>query len=223
MELVVPEWMLNRNNANIKKVGLENTGASSLEYARTCLGVDNYSETDILDIGCGVRFTATFINKKIPVKSYTGIELVKSLVDFLKSEVENKDKRFRYVYWNVHNARYNKNGDPMESFDRFPLDGAFDIIWAWSVFTHLSPSDSRNMLRISRHHAKESTKLFFSAFIDDNIRDFDDRDPINTLTYAYYSKDFMTGLVERAGWKVDAFHKPNPAGWVQSVFVCSTK
>ena len=218
--LIVPEWMLNRNNPKVKEVGLENTGQASLEFAKERLGIANFEDTDILDVGCGVRFTATFVNHRIPVKSYTGIELVPKLVEFLQSEVEAKDDHFKFEYWDVHNARYNKMGKPMSEFDRFPVDGDFDIIWMWSVFTHLAPSDSADMLRLSRNHIRPDGKLFFSAFIDDDIDEFDDRDPVNTLTYAYYSRRYLESLVEAAGWSVESFAPPNPRGWVQSTFVC---
>jgi len=111
--LTVPDWMLNRNNANVRKVGLEKTGEASLDFAKERLGIASYEDTDILDVGRGVRFTATFVNQSIPLKSYTGIELVPKLVEFLQTQVEAKDDRFKFVYWNVHNARYNKAGKPM--------------------------------------------------------------------------------------------------------------
>lgn len=221
MYLEIPGWMLRRNSAKVAEAGLENTGVASLDHAKDCLGIDSYADKDILDIGCGVRFTATFINRGIPVKSYTGVELVEKLVDFLKTNVESKDRRFRFAYWNVHNARYNKTGTPMGRFGRFPVEGTFDIIWMWSVFTHLVPADSENMLRLARAHVRSGTKLFFSAFIDDAVDGFEDRDPVNTLTYAYYSKQLMASLIERTGWRIEAFHKPNPKGWVQSAFVCT--
>ncbi len=36
------------------------------------LGLRDLSESDVLDVGCGVRFTQAIINRDISINSYTG-------------------------------------------------------------------------------------------------------------------------------------------------------
>jgi SAM-dependent methyltransferase len=214
--LTIPAEFSSRNHPRVAQLGYENTGEKSLAYARELLGLESFADTDILDVGCGFRFAMTLVNRDIPVKSYTGVELTEPLVDYLNKELRD-DKRFSFHYWNVHNSLFNATGIPMYMFDCFPSPKNFDVIWAWSVFTHLNPYDAAQMLKLMRRHIRPKTQLFFSAFIDDKIK-YEDRE--NNLVYAYFSRSYLSELVAGAGWKVRIFRPPNLEAWVQSVFVC---
>ena len=39
------------------------------------LGLRDLSESDVLDVGCRVRFTQAIINRDIPILSYTGVDV----------------------------------------------------------------------------------------------------------------------------------------------------
>ncbi len=82
----------NRNAANIAALGAENTGQQLIELAMHQTGRVTLANVDVLDVGCGVRFTQALINRAIPIGSYTGIEVGRSIVDFLKEAVEAKDR-----------------------------------------------------------------------------------------------------------------------------------
>ena len=172
-------------------------------------------------MGCGVRFTQALINRNIPIKSYTGLEVYKPIVDFLQERVQAYDERFRYVFWNARNQLYNPDGVELARQAALPFGDKFDLIWLFSVFTHLDPSDSRALLVLLRKHVRTTGKLFFSAFIDDQLDGFEDRVEDQPLLMAYYGRDYMQSLVQEAGWRVEEFRNQDLSKFIQHYLVCS--
>ena len=220
MRLEVPD-SLQRNHPCVAQRGYENTGQTLLELIAHRTGFSTLGDVDVLDVGCGVRFTQAIVNRGIPIKSYTGIEVSAPIVDFLTREVSAHDSRFRYVHWNVANTMYNLEGEALSEHAGLPVAERFDLIVLYSVFTHLSDQDARALLTILRRHVRPAGKLFFSAFVDDGIDGFEDRDPAHPLLLAYFGRRYLRDLAEAAGWTVDAEYAWDPTAAVQHHFVCS--
>lgn len=213
---VPPE--LQRNSPQVAAAGYEHTGQLLIELATRSVGLSSLEGIDILDVGCGVRFAATIVNRRIPIGSYTGIEVNRTLVEFLKTNIETNDPRFRFFHWDARNEMYNAAGAPMTAQTPFPVRGTFDLIWLFSVFTHLNPDDSLLLLRLMRQRIRDGGKLFFSAFIDDRIDGFEDRVEDKPLENAYYGASMMRRMLEQTGWKVLSLH--DPVDFIQHYFVC---
>lgn len=216
--LIVPDH-LQRNTEGVAKEGYESSGQRLMFLARDRAGLKDFSNSDILDIGCGVRFTVTIINREIDVKSYTGIENHKPIVDFLSKEVT--DPKLHFTHWNVHNRLYNKNGSPMSSFDKLPVEGQYDLVWLFSVFTHQSPSDSSFMFQLIRRHIREDGKLVFTCFINEELETF--KDEHDDLVHAWYGEKFFHSMIKNSGWSVDKWYwaeirENNPYG---RMYICS--
>ncbi|HET6247886.1 MAG TPA: methyltransferase [Tepidisphaeraceae bacterium] len=216
--LQIPE-SLQRNTPAVREAGYENTGLALINLATRKMGFDSLAGLSILDVGCGVRFTQTLINQKVDFGSYTGIEIEKSIVDFLNREVAANDDRFVFAHLEAANVKYAGKGKPMASFERLPIDSRHDIIWLFSVFTHLDPQDSAAMLKFLRRHIKPGGKLFFSAFIDEKLEGFDDRVKDKPLLKAYYGPALVRSMIGEAGWRVESFYEPEK--FIQHHFVCS--
>ena len=212
---------LNRNAPGIAAAGYERTGEWLLGLARDRCGFESLGGVDLLDLGCGVRFAATIVNRKIPIKSYAGLEVEKRIVQFLGLNLAAHDSRFKFLHWNVHNELYNPSGVPLARFDRLPTDDTFDLICAFSVFTHQCPSDSRNLLRLLRKQIRPAGRLFFSVFIDPDLAGFEDREKSNPLVLAYYGKALMESIVRETGWKIEDSNPADPQQWIQHSFACS--
>lgn len=218
--LVLPKH-LQINSPKVKKAGYEESAEKIFELVKQRLGWDSFADKDILDVGCGSRFTLTLINRAIPVGSYTGIEINKQIVDFFKQEVEPEDSRFHYAHWDVHNDMYNPSGMPMMEFSELPVRGEYDLIWLFSVFTHLNPSDALALLKLMRRKIRPSGRLFFTAHTRDEVETFEDRIPDKPLLRAFFNPDYLSALVQEAGWRVDSFHDKQGENFVKSHFVCS--
>jgi SAM-dependent methyltransferase len=130
------------------------------------LGLDDLGATDVLDVGCGIRFTEALLNDSLPIKRYVGVDVYWEMIEFLQNEVD--DPRFEYVHLNAHNAMYNPDGEPLTEEMQLPLgDRDFDLICLFSVFTHIVPRDYRTMLKLLRRHARPDGRLIYTLFINE--------------------------------------------------------
>jgi len=212
---------LHRNSPRVIAAGYEHSGETLINLVTRLAGIVDLRDIDVLDVGCGVRHVMTIINRGLQIKSYTGVELSKAIVDFLKENVEAHDRRFRFFHWNVRNEMYNPKGGSLLSKDPLAASDRFDLIWLFSVFTHLDPSDSETMLRLLRRHVRENGRLFFSAFIDEELDGFEDRVKELPLQKAYYGQGLMESLIAKCGWKIDYFGKRDPDHFIQHHYLCS--
>ena len=137
-----------------------------IEHMCAHVGIPDLAAADVLDMGCGVKFTTTILNEGVPVKRYVGVDVFKEMIEFLQANVD--DPRFEFQHVDLRNERYNPDGAPLSSVAALPLaDGSFDLICLFSVFTHLAPDDFREMLRVLRPLVRPDGKLFFSLYIDE--------------------------------------------------------
>jgi SAM-dependent methyltransferase len=216
------------------------SGRDLLGYMTNCLGLDDLSQSTVLDMGCGTKFTQAILEYDIAIKQYVGIDVYRDMIEHLRSEVS--DPRFEYHHMNTHNEMYNPNGDALSASTSLPVEeSAFDIICLFSVFTHLAPHDYASMLRMLRAYIKDTGKLIFSLYIDERSHNghglieqiaikeggdwqssgkpFVDAYPDKPLQWALYSRQHSLELIEGSGWQVDELLLPNKD--VQFHYVCS--
>jgi SAM-dependent methyltransferase len=130
------------------------------------LGLDDLGDSEVLDFGCGVKFTQALINQHIPIKRYVGIDVEPEMIAFLQQHVT--DPRFEYHHIDAHSELYNPGGMLLSETTLLPIDGlTFDVICLFSVFTHLAPHDYRTILRLLRRFAKPNGRLFFTLYINE--------------------------------------------------------
>ena len=136
-----------------------------LDHLCEHLGLDNLGDTEVLDFGCGVRFSHALVSHQLPIKRYVGVDVSRDVIEFLRASIT--DPRFEYFYVNVHNAMYNPEGELLSEDRELPINGrTFDLICLFSVFTHLAPHDFRTMLALLRRFVKTDGRLFFTLFLD---------------------------------------------------------
>jgi hypothetical protein len=131
------------------------------------LGLSDLGRTELLDFGCGVKFTQALINHSLPIKKYVGIDVDREMIDFLRANVH--DPRFEYFHIDAGNDMYNPGGKVLSEQTELPIEGrSFDVICLFSVFTHLAPQDYRTILKLMRRHVKpDDGRLFYTLFIDE--------------------------------------------------------
>lgn len=212
-----------RNSPNVTALGVENTGSTLINRGNQLLGHSDLSDKDVLDIGCGVRFTQTIINRDLPIKSYTGIDINEPLISYLTNNVP--DSRFSFRYWNIYNAMYNTTGQKLTKRLRLPLsqDRKFDVIWMYSVITHTYPADAQCLLHILRRYIRSGGGLLFSAFLDNNIDTFEDRVKGQPLLNAYYNEKYLRRILSKAGWEVESLFDKWEEVVMQNLFLCRPK
>lgn len=227
-ELHVPREFT-RNHASMRKFGVIRSGKLLIEKTIALCGLESLADKRVLDIGCGTRFTETLINrKKLSIKSYTGVDVDKSVIDYLKANVEAHDERFDYAHWDVVNALYNKKGGAFDGQSSLPLgpNRKFDLIWMFSVITHQYPEGSAALFKILRNYANPDGRMFFTAFIDSHVDKFKDIKEDQPLMYAYYQREYLLEILQECGWKVEKTLPPDTEydpPLHQDCFLCSLR
>lgn len=211
------------------------------------LGIPDLSDRDVLDVGCGTKMTDAFVNHDVPIKSYAGVDVYGEMIGFLRANVT--DPRFEYHHVDVHNELYNPGAPPMtDATDLGVGDRTFDIIWLFSVFTHLAPHDYATMLEVLRRYVRPKGRLIYTLFVDEvtegghgyidslrrglsagatgeqpsgprEVKPFVDVDPEHPLRCALYSRDYAHELIDGTGWKPLELLPPNE--YAQHQFVCA--
>jgi hypothetical protein len=100
------------------------------------------------------------------------------------------------------------------------LEG-FDAACLFSVITHQNPADAATILRMLSRCVVANGALYFTAFIDDTIDTFAERDPASPGAWCNYNPDYLIALAEEAGWRVRRIY---PASVLhQPAFVCERR
>lgn len=215
-------------------------GRELLTYMAHVLGLPDLEDSEVLDIGCGTKFTEAILKHGIPIGKYVGIDVYKPMIDHLQQSTDNP--RFSFLHMDTHNEMYNPEGQVLSADTRLPVgDQLFDIICLYSVFTHLAPHDYKNMLHAIRPYIKDSGKLIFSLFVDElsgtghglieqivgdsaeswepSGHAFRDAYPGKPLQWALYSREHAFELIADTGWQVQDLLMPNEE--VQHHFICT--
>lgn len=228
MRLEVPKE-LQRSRTKDEEAA-QRSAVALLEVLAQELDRPDLGDRSILDVGCGVKFSQALIEHDLPLGSYTGVDVHRPVIDHLSAAVD--DPRFDYHHVDFFNARYNPSGTPMTADSVLPVgDRTFDLICGFSLMTHLDPTDFASMLAIMRRHAHESTRLVFTAFIDEHTdgghgvidqysramgadastgEPFRDFFPDDVLRVALYSKDLARSIIEASDWSIVAIKDPTP-------------
>lgn len=134
------------------------------------VGREDLADVELLDFGCGTRFSRALISRSMPIKRYVGFDVYRKMIEFLRKSV--RDPRFEYFHINAHNALYNPKGELLSEEMALPIAGqTFDVICLFSVFSHLAPRDYHMMLKLLRRYVKPGGKLFYTLYIDEHTED----------------------------------------------------
>jgi SAM-dependent methyltransferase len=213
---------LHRNSKTVSVDGYEETGSFLIGLATQRLGLESLARSDVLDIGCGVRFAQTIVNRGIAIKSYTGIEVHRPIVYFMREHLEPFDSRFRFVHWDVRSDLYNSLS-PRDLRDEagLPVDSTFDVVWLFSVFTHLDLTDARGLLTHIRKVIRPTGGLLFTAFVDADLEGIEGRGQEHPLQKVYFGRRTIDGLLQETGWRLRDFHPAGERPFIQPCFICS--
>lgn len=211
-KLVVPE-VLNRNAKNVRKMGdPADTGLMLIEYMCDRIGIRSLKGLDVLDFGCGTRFSESIVNRDVAVGTYTGVDVNRKVISFLQSNV--KDPRLSYVLSDARNQLYNPRGSTFLGAESPLLAGKyFDLICMFSVITHQQPAELVPILQFTRDRLRTDGRFFFSAFIhaDESIN-YQELDATRSGRRSSYSFPYLSDCLVDSGFKILSHTKPRPNG-----------
>jgi SAM-dependent methyltransferase len=126
----------------------------------------------MLDFGCGVgRLYYGFEAAEEPAL-YVGADIRRDAIDWAQAHIGACNRRFRHVWADVHNARYNAGGGLGVGDWRASLGGPFDLIYANSVLSHMTQADAAETLGLFHHLLAADGAIFVTAFVDDALEGF---------------------------------------------------
>jgi len=126
----------------------------------------------VLDVGSGIGRTAVALTKYINSSgSYEGFDVVKKGVDWCIKHITPEFPNFNFQYIPVHNDLYNQQSNKAKEYC-FPYeDQKFDVVFLFSVFTHMLPEEIGHYLQEISRVLKIGGKCFATFFItpDDKV------------------------------------------------------
>ena len=124
----------------------------------------------VLDVGSGVGRFAVPLTGHLTTGRYEGFDLHRWGIRWCRREITTRHPGFRFTFVDLRNGHYNPRGavDP-ERFV-FPYeDRSFDLVFASSLFTHLSPSVCARYLRESARVLAPRGRLLASFFLLNDV------------------------------------------------------
>jgi SAM-dependent methyltransferase len=157
---------------NIRKIGPMNTLGQFKELGIQSLKVLMHYTTirpdsSVLDIGCGYGRLSIPLTRFLSQQgSYAGIDVMEHAIADCRRRISPGNDNFRFEHVDVHNGLYNNDasmavGDALRSFG----NGDFDVVFMFSVFSHMMPEDVASYLAQIRRVLKPGGQLLTTFFI----------------------------------------------------------
>lgn len=166
----------------------------------------------VLDWGCGAGRLAVGIKHLMGnVADYHGVDVQPELVSWAQEHLSDDHTRFTLV--DAHNARYNPDGTP--SFGIPAEEGEVDVLYAYSVFSHMLAADVAGYSATIARILAPGGRAMLTAFVEDDVPDCvenpDDYSPPTGLPWSgalhcvRYDRAFFERTLLDAGLGVDEF------------------
>ncbi|OGJ82040.1 hypothetical protein A3J91_03005 [Candidatus Peribacteria bacterium RIFOXYC2_FULL_58_10] len=168
-------------------------------------------ESAVLDIGCGTgRLPIGILSIIGEIAAYRGVDVSEAAIAWCKHHIEPRHPTFRFTRIDIRNARYNPSGGRMPEHFRLPYDDAcFDIIYLFSVFSHLLTPDVSTYLKEFRRLLLPTGKVFLTAFLEEGVADCEEN-PADyrqqwkgALHCVRYDRRFFAELCEKEGLSIE--------------------
>ncbi|HUP48268.1 MAG TPA: class I SAM-dependent methyltransferase [Thermoanaerobaculia bacterium] len=168
--------------------------------------------TRLLDVGCGYgRLALGLLARSTVPAAYRGIDVDRHAITWCSRHVAPLEDNFTFLHLDLENSRYNPGGKRLGDGLRLPFpDRSFDIIYLFSVFSHMTPDHVAVYLR-ELARLLEDGRVFLTAFIEQGVEPV----AINPLAYrrpwsgplhcVRYERSFFDGMVRGAGLVVERF------------------
>jgi SAM-dependent methyltransferase len=140
-------------------------GFHNFELLRDRCGLQGSST--VLDIGCGCGRVAAPLANFLTEGIYHGVDIVLPLIEWCQQNITARYPNFYFHHADLANTAYSAKGQKQASQYVFPFDdGTFDLIFAFSLFTHLVPESAQQYAReISRLLKPKSGRALVTFFL----------------------------------------------------------
>lgn len=170
------------------------------------------ADTPLLDVGCGQgRLAIGLLDRIGEMEHYHGIDVKRNHIEWCQEFIAKKHPGFQFAHIDARNERYNPEGKLIDDEFRFPFNvGRFDIIYLFSVFTHMIANDIKIYLAEFQRLLSPFGKIFLTAFIEKDVldmtinpKDYQGKRWRGSLHCVLYDKDFFSSMLDENGFKID--------------------
>jgi SAM-dependent methyltransferase len=140
------------------------------EAKRLLVRMNCRSSSKVLDIGCGQGRLPIGILREIGELDYTGLDVDPPSIEWCERHIQSRHPSFKFHFIDTYNERYNRSGRPLdESFEFDFPNHSLDIIYLYSVFSHMHEREMRIYLSDFRRILTREGRVFFTAFVEDDV------------------------------------------------------
>jgi SAM-dependent methyltransferase len=223
MEIVLPDTVFYNNMPlpakHLRFCGSKFTSdkyflsSAQMEADRLVEFFDLSEKSRVLDVGCGVgRLPIGILSRIGEIQYYCGVDVSEKSIQWCQRNIKSKHPNYDFIYLDVKNPRYNPQGKNLDKDFQLQFeDKEFDIIYLYSVFSHMTTDDVIVYLKEFHRLLSPTGKIFLTAFIEDDVPDM----VINPDNYkkqwkgllhcVRYNKLFFQSLLIDNGFKIDRF------------------
>ncbi len=169
------------------------------------------AESRVLEIGCGAgRLPIGLLGSDVAVHEYWGVDVREDVVRWCQRYITARNPSFHFVHVDAQNARYDPDGRAIGKDFRLPVESAsFDVIYLYSVFSHMLSDDVRAYLAEFDRLLAPDGRVFFTGFVEDDVPEVsvnpEDyrmawRGPLHCVRY---ERRYLEGLATRRGFRID--------------------
>jgi SAM-dependent methyltransferase len=167
----------------------------------------------VLDIGCGVgRLPIGILDQVGDIRAYRGVDIQSKSIRWCKLHIGDAHPGFQFRRIDVRNRCYNPRGVPLNESFRLPFDDeAFDVIYLYSVFSHMLQDDVSVYLSEFSRLLAPGGRVFLTAFLEEGVPDVMENPSGYRMKWngplhcVRFDKSFFTKLVGDAGLRVSEF------------------
>jgi len=167
----------------------------------------------VLDIGCGVgRLPIGILDQVGDIRTYCGVDVQSRSIRWCKLHIERAHPSFQFRLIDARNGCYNPGGSPLSGSFRLPFDDeSFDIVYLYSVFSHMMTDAVSVYLGEFRRLLRSEGTVFLTAFLEQGVPDAMENPPNYRMKWngplhcVRYDLSFFTGLARDAGLRVSEF------------------
>lgn len=124
------------------------------------------AESSLLDWGCGAGRLAIGVREHLGrIADYHGVDVQPELIDWAERNLAGPGYRFTCV--DVSNERYNPDGTPERTLAAPP--GSVDVLYAYSVFSHMNDDDTPAYLRLIAEALAPTGRAFVTCFVEEDV------------------------------------------------------
>jgi len=167
----------------------------------------------VLDVGCGAGRLAIGLGIKFPkLNEYHGIDVDGERISWCQKNITKFYPNFKFLKINVFNKMYNPKGSLKQSEFTLPFEDKFDIIYLYSVFSHMLEDDVRSYLSEFSRLLNTNGKVFLTAFVEkgvekvsENPKNYLFKNPKGPLLCVRYDRVHFENILKCYNLRIEKF------------------